>query len=248
VDFKRIEYRKIKHIGWIRVPEEPQNQDGLEGIVYEMSDACAAIASDNAVWVVVLAGAEKISFLPAMDARENLSPLSLTGPLAGIVKPVIAGINGDVIGPGLEVILACDIRIAAEQSRFGSNHLERGSIPREGGTQRLSRLVGKGRALEMLLTGNIIDSQEAHRIGLINRVVDGQDLDNIIMDTAMEMASKSPIALNYAKETIHAGMDMTLEQGLRLEADLYMLMHTSSDRTEGIRAFQGKRTPQFKGQ
>ena len=168
--------------------------------------------------------------------------------MAGIVKPLIAGISGDVIGLGLEVILACDIRIAAEQSRFGSNHLERGSITREGGTQRLSRLVGKGKALEMLLTGNIIDSKEACRIGLINKIVDGQDLDDVIRDTALEMASKSSIALNYAKETINAGMEMTLEQGLRLEADLYMLMHTSSDRTEGIRAFQEKRTPQFKGQ
>ena len=247
MDFKSIEYRNTEHIGWIRVAQEPVDQSGLEDLVYEMSDACAAIGSDNAVWVVVLTGVEKISFLPAVDVNGNLSSLSLTGPLAGIVKPLIAGINGDVIGLGLEVILACDIRIASEQSRFGSNHLERGRIPCEGGTQRLSRLVGKGKALEMLLTGNIIDSQEAYRIGLINRIAKGRDLDDIIMDIALEMASKSPIALNYAKETIQAGMDMTLEQGLRLEADLYMLMHTSSDRTEGIRAFQGKRTPRFQG-
>ena len=248
MDFTRIKYGKAEHIGWIRVAEVPGGQEGFEGLVYEISDACAAIASDNDVWVVVFTGVEKISLLPATDAGKNPTSLSLTRPLAGIVKPLIAGISGDVIGLGLEVILACDIRIAAEQSRFGSNHLERGSIPHEGGTQRLSRLVGKGKALEMLLTGNIIDSKEAYRIGLINKIVDGQDLDDVIRDTALEMASKSPIALNYAKETINAGMDMTLDQGLRLEADLYMLMHTSSDRTEGIRAFQEKRTPQFKGQ
>ena len=117
-----------------------------------------------------------------------------------------------------------------------------------GGTQRLPRLVGKGKALELVLAGDTIDAQEAHRIGLVNRVVPENVLEKTVMELAKDIASKSPIALRYAKEAMNAGLDLTLEQGLRLEADLYMLLHTTSDRTEGIRAFQEKRKPRFTGE
>ena len=120
-------------------------------------------------------------------------------------------------------------------------------IPRDGGTQRLARLVGKGNALEMILTGKTIDAQEAYRIGLVHKVVSSDDLEKTVMDSAQGMASKGPLALKYAKEAIHTGMDLTLEQGLHLEADLYLLLHTTQDRTEGIRAFQEKKKPQFEG-
>jgi enoyl-CoA hydratase/carnithine racemase len=144
--------------------------------------------------------------------------------------------------------LACDLRIATETSVFGLPHIKASLIPSDGGTQRLSRLVGRSKALEMILTGETVDAQEALRIGLVNRVVPTGELMEVAMKMAKEMASKGPIALRYAKEAIHKGMDMTLEQGLHLEADLYLLIHTTKDRTEGIKAFQGKRSPKFEGQ
>jgi enoyl-CoA hydratase/carnithine racemase len=160
---------------------------------------------------------------------------------------VIAAINGDATGQGLELALACDIRVATEASHFGLPHIKKGLIPWDGGTQRLSRLVGSGKTLEMILTGEMIDAQEALRIGLVNKVVPREELMKAVTGLAQEMASKGPIALRYAKEAIHKGMDLTLEQGLRLEADLYLLLHTTKDRSEGIKAFREKKVPRFEG-
>jgi len=148
----------------------------------------------------------------------------------------------------LELALACDMRIASEGSCFGLTHIRTGLVPWDGGTQRLSRLVGRAKAIEMILTGEVIDSHEALRIGLVNRVVSSDQLMTTAMEVAQEIASKGAIALRYTKEAVYKGMDLTLEQGLRLEADLYLLLHTTRDRTEGIQAFRNKRTPQFKGQ
>jgi enoyl-CoA hydratase/carnithine racemase len=157
------------------------------------------------------------------------------------------GIGGDAIGLGLELALACDIRIAADTAHFGFPHIKEGLIPWDGGTQRLSRVVGQAKAMEMILTGEVIDAEEAYRIGLLSKVVPAEELMPVTIDMAREMASKGPIALRYAKEAIQKGMDLTLEQGLRLEADLYFLLHTTKDRTEGITAFREKRTPEFEG-
>jgi len=143
--------------------------------------------------------------------------------------------------------LACDIRISAESSRFGMPLIQAGLIPWDGGTQRLARLVGRGKALEMILTGKTISAQEAQRIGLVNQVVSSQDLMGTTIKMAREMASKGSVALKYTKEAVYQGIDLTLEQGLRLEADLYLLIHTTKDRTEGIRAFREKRVPKFEG-
>ena len=147
----------------------------------------------------------------------------------------------------MELALACDIRIASETSLFGLPQIKSGLIPWDGGTQRLSRLVGKGKALEMMLTGEVLEAREALRIGLVNRIFSPDKLMTAAMEMAKEMASKGPISLRYIKEATYKGMDMTLEQGLHLEADLYLLIHTTKDRTEGIRAFQQKRIPKFEG-
>jgi len=173
---------------------------------------------------------------------------SLAEPISKIDRPVIAAITGDAIGQGLELVLACDIRIAAETSHFGLPHVKGDMIPWDGGTQRLSRLVGKGKALEMILTGRQIDCLEAQRIGLVNKIVSLETVLTAAEEMAREMASKGPISLQYTKEAVNKGMDMTLEQGLRLEADLYMLIHTTRDREEGIKAYQEKRQPDFHGE
>jgi enoyl-CoA hydratase/carnithine racemase len=181
------------------------------------------------------------------DEEETTRNCSLASPIAGLEMPTLAAIQGDAIGQGLELVLACDLRIGAETAHFGFSQIKKGRIPQDGGTQRLARLVGRGKTIEMILTGELIDAQEALRIGLLNKVVPSESLAAVALKMAQEIGSKAPIATEYAKEAITKGMDMTLEQGLRLEADLYLLLHTTKDRTKGIKAFREKRTPKFQG-
>jgi enoyl-CoA hydratase/carnithine racemase len=148
----------------------------------------------------------------------------------------------------LELALACDVRIAAQNAHFGFPEVTSGLMPTNGGTQRLPRIVGKGKALELILTGEIIDAAGALEIGLVTKVLPRESLTNEVEALAKTMAGKAPISLRYIKEAINKGLDLTMEQGLRLEADLYFLLHTTGDRTEGIKAFQQKRPPEFKGQ
>jgi enoyl-CoA hydratase/carnithine racemase len=164
-----------------------------------------------------------------------------------VKQPVIAALRGDALGPSLELALACDIRIGTESSCFGMPQIREGLMPSGGGTQRLPRIIGPGKAMEMVLTGMTIDADEACRIGLLNRVVAKESLITTAISLAGEMATKSPLSLNYAKEALYSGMDLTLDQGLKMELDLYLLLFTANDRTEGIAAFKEKRSPEFKG-
>ena len=221
----------------------------------DLSDLCREIAFDDEIRVVVLTGSGETSFviepgtgeMPGEDEERETTSGSLAGPFARLDLPIIAAVHGDAISQGLELALACDMRITSEISHFGLPNIKAGLMPWDGGTQRLSRLVGRAKAIEMILTGEMIDAQEAFRIGLVNKVVPSEKLMATVLAMAQEMASKGPIALRYTKEAISKGIDMTLEQGLRLEADLYLLLHTTRDRTEGIKAFRNKRAPQFEG-
>jgi enoyl-CoA hydratase/carnithine racemase len=211
----------------------------------ELPELCNRIAWDNEARVVLLIFGEEVN--DRLPARYGVGPTSFVEPVARLKQPVIAAIRGDAIGLGLELALACDLRIGTDGARFGLPQVRNGWIPSNGGTQRLPRLVGQGRAMQMILTGELIDAAEACRIGLINRAVASGALAGTVMDMAQDMAAKSPLSLNYIKEALYAGRDLTLDQGLKMELDLYLLLFTASDRTEGITAFMGKRKPEFRG-
>jgi enoyl-CoA hydratase/carnithine racemase len=254
--FKTLTLQRKDNVEVINIIGQEGDAGNMTQLANELSELCTKIAWNEEIRVVVLTGADEKSFsdridltdgVPRVNEEDLIKCWSSAEPIAKLDRPVILAINGDAIGQGLELALACDIRIASEMSFFGLRHIKAGLIPWDGGTQRLSRLVGKGKALEMILTGEMIDAQEAYRIGLVNKIVPSDKLMTVAMDLAQEMASKGPIALRYAKEAIYKGMDVTLEQGLRLEADLYLLIHTTKDRKEGIQAFRDKKAPKFKG-
>lgn len=217
----------------------------------ELADICAEIGRDEEARAVIITGIGDKAFSVGVDLEEFPSqvtePPSVAVTVADLKIPVIAAINGDALNQGLELALGCDLRIATETARFALNHVALGLIPWDGATQRLPRLVGQAKAVEMLLTGQQVDAPEACQIGLIHRVVSKEGLMPLVMDMARTIGSKAPLAVRYAKEAMCKGLDLTLEQGLHLETDLYCLLQTTEDRTEGIRAFLEKRPPHFKG-
>ncbi|OGO17400.1 MAG: hypothetical protein A2Z02_05025 [Chloroflexi bacterium RBG_16_48_7] len=214
----------------------------------QLIDLCSDMAADAEIKAIIITGSGEKSFCKGQerDAGPGRS-LSVATAVAAMQCPVIAAINGDAYAEGLELALACDIRIAAPSAMFCLPAIQSGALPEEGGTQRLPRIIGVTKAMEMALTGESIDAAEALRIGLISRFVEPIGLLAAASEMAEAMTTKSPLALSYAKEAINKGLDLTLEQGLRLEADLYFLLHTTEDRSEGIKAFREKRKPEFKG-
>jgi enoyl-CoA hydratase len=162
-------------------------------------------------------------------------------------KPIIAMINGYCLGGGCELALACDIRIASETASFGQPEINLGIIPGGGGTQRLTRLVGEGKAMEMILTGAIIDAKTAANIGLVNHVYPDDQLEPKTMELANRIAEKSPVALSLAKEAVKLAARSTLDEGLRREVDLFALCFSTEDKNEGVSAFLQKRKPEWKG-
>jgi enoyl-CoA hydratase/carnithine racemase len=210
-----------------------------------LAEICQNIHEDDDVYVVTLTGSGDVFCRgDEGDITEAYHP---TVAIADIEQPVIAAINGDALDIGLEIVLSCDIRIASAKARFVMPQVAEGFVPSEGGTQRLPRIIGRGKALELLLTGITITASEALEMGLVSRIVPPGALAGEVTKLAETIAAKGPIALRYLKEAVLKGMDMTLEQGLKLEADLYFLLHTTSDRTEGITSFLEKRTPKYKG-
>ena len=256
MDYHTINYEKTDHLAIITL-NRPDTGNAIDvQMAGELAQVCGSIKEDEDIRVIVVTAAGRDVFSngtdpSALDAGENrqamITRLSTAAMLESIELPIIAAINGSALGQGLELVLACDFRFCSEQAQFGMPQVSRGEIPWDGGTQRLARIVGRGKAMEMILLGESLDATEALRIGLVNKVVPADELQNKTMDLARSIASKGPVALRYAKEAIYKGMDVTLEQGLRLEADLYYLLHTTNDRIEGIQAFQEKRSPKFEG-
>jgi enoyl-CoA hydratase len=216
------------------------------------------LRADEQIRVVVITGAGEKAFIAGADIaefagrtsitqREVMLERSLFNAIDTLPKPVIAMINGYCLGGGCELALACDIRIASERASFGQPEINLGIIPGGGGTQRLTRLVGEGKAMELILSGAIIDAQTALAIGLVNQVMPADQLEEATLGLANRIAEKGPIALRLAKEAVKAASRSNLDEGLRREVDLFALCFSTEDKDEGVRAFLEKRKPVFKG-
>lgn len=224
----------------------------------ELADALAELRNDEAVRVVVITGAGEKAFIAGADINEFagrtalqqravMKARSVFTAAEDFPKPLIAMINGFCLGGGCELALSCDLRVASDRARFGQPEINLGIIPGGGGTQRLTRLVGEGKAMQMILTGEMIDAQEAHRLGLVNEVYPAAELEAKTMELANRIAAKSPVALAMAKTAVKNAARMNLREGLDQEIDLFALCFASEDKEEGVRAFLEKRKPEFKG-
>ena len=216
------------------------------------------LRDDEGVGVVVFTGAGDKAFIAGADIAEFAGRTALTqrdvmvarslfNAIDNFPKPVIAMINGYCLGGGCELALACDLRLASETASFGQPEINLGIIPGGGGTQRLTRLIGEGKAMELILTGEIINAHTAFNIGLVNMVVPAADLEAKTMEIANRIAEKSPVALRMAKEAVKLASRSNLDEGLRREVDLFALCFSSEDKDEGVKAFLEKRKPTFKG-
>jgi enoyl-CoA hydratase len=230
-----------------------------EEVVQEILHAIEEIKVDEDIHVVVLTGAGEKAFsagadikamagMTALKARE-LSSMGETLCLAlqTLEKPVIAAINGYALGGGMEVAMACDLRIASENVRIGQTEINIGLIPGWGGTQRLTRLVGMTKAKELVFTGKMIDAKNAEQIGLLNMVVPTDKFKEVVYQVAADLASKAPVALKVAKALITKGADMSLDAALELEREGFGVIGSTDDLKEGVSAFTSKRKPEFKG-
>jgi len=224
------------HIAWVALTRPELDAEAAQ----TLKDICIDINGNENIYVVVLNSAGG-AFCRGGETEATAAAI------AAIDRPVIAAINGEALGVGLELALSADIRIAADSALFGMPQVKDGRIPAGGGTQRLPRIIGRGKALEMLLTADTLTAAQALEIGLVSKVVPAVHLQAETQKLAETVAAKGPLALRYLKEAIIKGMDMTLEQGLRLEADLYFLLHTTYDRTEGIKSYLEKRAPKYEG-
>ena len=220
--------------------------------------ALAELREDDEVRVVVLTGAGEKAFIAGADIGEfeGMAPVAqyramqrgnIFSAMEEFPKPIIAMINGYCLGGGCELSMACDIRVASSRAKLGQPEINLGLIPGGGGTQRLPRLVGEGRAMKMIMTGEIISASEAHRIGLVEQVFEPENLREATLEMARTIASRSPIALQAAKESILAARRMPMDEGLKFERAWFGLLFSTDDMTEGVDAFLSKRQAEFKG-
>lgn len=254
-----IEVRKEEPLGWIFI-NRPDKLNALNAeTIRELYSAFLSWRDDPEIRAVILTGAGEKAFVAGADISELASLDQATGKdyvlegqeltklIENYRKPVIAAINGFALGGGTELALACHVRIASENAKMGQPEVKLGLIPGFGGTQRLSRLVGKGKAMELILTGKMIDAQEALAIGLVNRVVPQNDLVSTCETLAGEMIANGPLALEYSIRVINEGLDRSLSEGLLLEAEFFGSVCASEDSKEGTKAFLEKKKPNFQG-
>lgn len=257
---KNIIYAREKGIVKVTI-NRPEVRNALNMAVrQELKEVVAEIDKDKDIRVVIITGAGDRAFISGADITEfrEVTPMmiedyvstlgqQLYTDIENIRVPVIAMINGFCLGGGLELAMCCDIRIASENAKFGQLEINVGLFPGGGGTQRLPRLIGWGRAKELIYTGKIIDAAEAERLGLVDKVVPPERLEEEVNKLAKTIASKSPLIVKLAKKVINRGMYTDLAAGLAYEKANFALCFASEDHTEGITAFLEKRKPEFKG-
>ncbi len=240
----------------------PQAQNRINrSMAEEIRLVCQGISEDDLASLVVLTGAgDSFSVgrespwtgpdaVDSIGATEgSISQCQAASAVAALPMPTLVVINGDALDHGLELALAGDIRVCSQDARLGLTGVSKGEIPWDGGTQRLPRLVGPAWARDMILTGRTIDASQAMSIGLVNRVEPRENLASAVDQIVQQLAEVGPVAARYAKEAIVKGLDLTLSQGLGLEADLNVILQSTTDRAEGIRSFIERRTPRFTGQ
>ncbi len=258
-DYETISVEKRDEGIAVLTINRPDKLNALNSKVHaEGVAALDELRKDDSVRVLVITGAGEKSFIAGADIGEFAGKTSVTqrnvfqerslfNSLDTFPKPVIAMINGFCLGGGCELALACDLRTASEKARFGQPEINLGIIPGGGGTQRLTRLIGETKAMEMILTGDMIDAQTAYNLGLVNDVFPAEELEEKTFALANKIAEKAPIALQMAKEAVKLASRSNLDEGLRREVDLFAVCFSTEDKEEGVAAFLEKRKPVFKG-
>ena len=257
--YENIILEKRDNIGYVTV-NRPKVLNALSiATVKELIDAFEDLEADDSIRVVIMTGTGEKSFVAGADIGEfqTLCPdgardyakrgQKLLTLMENLGKPVIGAVNGFALGGGCEIAMACTFRVASDNAKMGQPEVNLGLIPGYGGTQRLPRLVGKGRAMEMILSGYPIDAETAAAWGLVNKVVPQAELMGTCEKLAKTIALKAPIALKYCLEAVNSGVNLTLEEGQVLEADLFGLVFATDDCKEGTTAFLEKRTPSYTG-
>jgi enoyl-CoA hydratase len=258
VSYETLQVEAIGSVAIVTI-DRPEKRNALNSVVRrELREEVGRLAADDSVRVIVLTGAGEKAFVAGADIgefaertplqqREAMESPRVFEAIAGCPKPVIAMINGFALGGGCELALACDLRIAADSARIGQPEINLGIIPGGGGTQRLPRVVGTGQAMRLILTAEIIDANEALRIGLVDMLFPADQLRERVLEIATKMAERSPVALRMAKTAVRAAAEMPLSAGLDYEKELFVTCFASEDRAEGIAAFFEKRPPTFRG-
>jgi enoyl-CoA hydratase len=257
--YKTLIYEKKENIGLLTI-NRPEKMNAIsQELTAELSQLLDEIENNEKLRVLVITGAGDKAFVAGADIKELVDRDARLGRrvsrerqeifsrIENLHVPVIAAVNGYALGGGLELALACSIRICSEKAQFGAPEVKLGIIPGDGGTQRLPRLVGQGTAMEMIITGDFIDAQEAHRIGLVNKVFPPEKLKEEAMELAKKIASRPPLAVRYAKEAVNRSQEGDTASGFALESYLHALSCTTEDKKEGVSAFLEKRKGKFKG-
>lgn len=259
MEYKSLIVEKKDAVGWVKV-NRPDKLNTLNAeTVRELKTAFSLLRDDPEVRVVIFTGTGPKAFIAGADIGElagldfnkgkeyALEGQELTKLIENFPKPVIAAVNGFALGGGTEMALACHIRVASENARMGQPEVKLGLIPGFGGTQRLARLVGKGKAMELILSGRAIDAREALAAGLVNKVVPPEQLISEVETLAKEIIQNAPLAVAFSIEAINQGLDRNLAEGLLLEAEVFGRSCATEDGREGTQAFLEKRKPNFKG-
>ncbi len=259
MSYDTLNLEKREGIAFVTI-NRPDKLNALNHVVItELGECFEQLGADADVRAVILTGAGEKAFVAGADINELAVQTPVQGKetstrgqrvldlIENLGKPVIAAVNGYALGGGCELAMACTLRIASENARFGQPEVKLGIIPGYAGTQRLSRLVGKGRALELILTGDPVNAQEAYRIGLVNQVVPSKDLMSTAEALARKIMANGPLAVRFAMEAVNHGLEMSKQEGQFLEATLFGLCCTTADMKEGTRAFLEKRPARFTG-